>query len=102
MFKLSLIFRSFATYHYCCISFCVSLVTMPHLAALEVWNYIKNNNGLVYDGVELRPYSYCVGLRISTLYVVNRKLKTQNRLYRTPVKQYCGTPNHVNATPGST
>lgn len=53
MFKLSLIFRSFAICHYCCISFCVSLVTMPHLAALKVWNYIKNNNGLVYDGIAL-------------------------------------------------
>lgn len=75
---------------------------MPHLAALEVWTYIKNINGLVYDGLALWPYSYCVRLRISTLYVVNRKLKTQNGLYRTSVKQYSGTPNHVNATPGNT
>ena len=52
----------------------------PMLAALEVWNYIKNNNSFL-DRVELRHYPHCVG--ISKLYVVNRKLKTQNRLYRT-------------------
>ena len=48
MFQLSLIFRSFGTCYYnCYISFRVSLDTMPQLTALEVRNYIKNNNGFM-------------------------------------------------------